>query len=70
MKPLPCPFCGSKPKVIPYDPEHDGNAWGMVVCINEACPAQPLVEDGEDIADDRGSDEYKKAAIKRWNTRY
>ena len=38
-------------------------------CQNDGCAAQPRVEDGEDIADERGSDAYKQCAIKRWNRR-
>ena len=70
MRPLRCPWCGHTPSVLPEDPEKQGNVWGAVVCENEICPAKPRVEDGEDIADERGSEEYKKAAIRRWNTRY
>lgn len=66
---LPCPFCGETPHVGPEHPEIRGNAWGFVECQNDACPAQPRVQDGEDIADDRGSDAYKQCAIKRWNRR-
>ena len=69
QKPLPCPFCGKMPFVGPENPQEEGNAWGVVCCKNEKCPAQPRVEDGEEIADMRGSDAYKAAAIKRWNQR-
>ena len=65
-----CPFCGHIPEVGPLNPELDGNAWGYVKCKNRKCPARPEVLDGESIADDRGSDEYKNAAINRWNTRF
>lgn len=66
---LPCPFCGEPPKVVPSHPEHDGAAWGAVRCVNKSCPAMPSVSDGEAIADERGSNAYKNAAIKRWNNR-
>ena len=66
---LPCPWCGGVPTVGPQFPERDGNAWGFVHCLNVDCPAQPHIEDGETIADERGSDAYKAAAIARWNTR-
>lgn len=69
LKPKPCPFCGEPPKVSPDNPELTGNAWGEVRCINLDCPANPYVDDGEEIADERGSDKYKEAAIRRWNTR-
>ena len=67
--PLPCPFCGSIPDVRPSDPKNNGNAWGEVRCVNGRCPAKPRVDDGARIADDRGSDKYKRLAIKRWNKR-
>lgn len=73
--PLGCPFCGTTPTVLPERADQ-GNAWGEVVCLNPECAtychAQDRgvsVADGEDIADDRGSDGYKAAAIRRWNTR-
>lgn len=69
MKPKRCPFCGEKPRVYPIRPAIEGNAFGMVACINDECPAQPKVEDGENCCDDRGSGAYKDAAIKRWNRR-
>jgi hypothetical protein len=68
-KPLPCPFCGFIPRIYPKHPEREGNAFGLVQCVNPECVAKPQVEDGEDIADDRGSDMYKEAAINRWNVR-
>ncbi len=69
MTPLPCPFCGEMPTIYPLDPKKDGNAWGSVRCVNADCPAQPTVEDGEEVSDERGSDAYKQAAIIRWNRR-
>ena len=36
---------------------------------NPCSPAQPSVRDGEEVADQRGSDGYKDVAIRRWNTR-
>jgi len=67
--PLPCPFCGRRPFVGPADPKKEGNAFGYVECRNAGCPANPRVEDGEPVADDRGPEAYKLAAIKRWNKR-
>jgi hypothetical protein len=67
---LPCPFCGDAPHVGPDDPKREGNAFGYVECLNSDCPAKPRVEDGEIISDERGSDEYRRAAILRWNTRH
>jgi hypothetical protein len=69
-KPLPCPFCGIEPVIEPADPKREGNAWGAVACHNLACAAMPNVQDGEDTADERGSDAYKQAAIVRWNRRW
>ena len=68
--PLPCPFCGSTPVVEPADPKISGNAWGAVRCVNEECTAKPVVRDGENISDDRGSDVYKSIATARWNKRF
>ena len=80
--PLPCPFCGSDPRVFPQvDPERAGNAWGAVACVNPDCPTYlehggfglrgsgVHVYDGIDVADERGSEAYKAAAIRRWNRR-
>lgn len=58
------------PEVRPVDAELEGNAWGRVECVNTECYANPSVTDGEDVADDRGSDAYKRRAIERWNRRY
>jgi hypothetical protein len=69
IEPLPCPFCGKAPCVFPIDPTVEGNAWGMVQCVNKHCSAQPKVNDGATLADERGSDKYKEAAIRRWNRR-
>jgi len=66
IKPIPC-NCGQTPVVIPKDPVEEGGAWGAVQCRNSKCPVQPTMYDGVTIADDRDSDEYKEAAIKRWN---
>jgi len=66
---LSCPFCGRQPEVVPSNPDEDGDAWGMVLCSNGDCVAQPSVLDGEEISDSRGSDEYKNSAIRRWNAR-
>ncbi len=69
LKPKPCPFCGAAPTLLPEDPAKDGSAWGAVACDNESCPARPIVHDDGRDADYRGSDAYKAAAVKRWNTR-
>ena len=66
---LPCPFCGEQPEVYPKRPEIEGDAFGQVRCENEACPANPVVNDGCDVSDYRGSDAYKTLAITAWNTR-
>lgn len=68
-EPLPCPFCGLQPVIIPTDPAKEGNAWGEVRCVSSQCVAKPSVRDGVGVSDERGSDAYKEAAIKRWNTR-
>lgn len=69
MKPLPCPFCGEAPIVGPGDPEREGDAWGFVRCAAKRCPANPYVNDGAAVCDDRGSAAYKRLAIRRWNRR-
>lgn len=67
LLPLPCPFCGVKPRVEPEGDE-EGRAWARVVCANRDCVAQVSVRDGESVA--RSDFNYKNAAIKKWNTRY
>lgn len=69
IAPLPCPFCGKAPWVGPDDPENDGDAWGIVECVNSRCAVKPRVRDGVSVSDDRGSGAYKAAAIRRWNRR-
>lgn len=66
---LCCPFCGVNPETGPENPEKVGDAFGFVRCMNEDCPAQPTVDDGEEIADERGTAKYIQAAVKRWNKR-
>jgi hypothetical protein len=63
---LPC-LCGAIPAIMPTDPKKDGDAFGRVVCMNKGCPAQPQIDDGEKVNDERGSNEYKRLAIMRWN---
>lgn len=72
----PCPFCGAKPVFEPTNPEVEGNAWAKVQCENEACPTHKpavgfgvWVGDGVDVADERGTTGYMRAAMERWNTR-
>lgn len=70
LKPLPCPWCGTTPDTFPQNPKVEGNAWGEVRCTNNDCHAGGVsVGDGEDGADDRGSDKYIQCAIRRWNDR-
>src|ERR1043166_8898135 len=55
--PLCCPFCGHYPHTRPASDEdaaRTGNAYGKVWCSNQACPAQPVVTDGQRVADTRG----------------
>lgn len=66
---LPCPWCGKIPRVFPVNPHIHGNAWAVVRCVNRLCSAQPSVVDGMKKADNRGSDRYKLAAIRKWNKR-
>jgi hypothetical protein len=72
--PLPCPFCGEPPVVLPVAEDvasgEVGDAWGEVACLNDECPAILSVGDGETVNDSRGSEEYKRLAIVRWNRRY
>lgn len=68
-KPLPCPWCDWYPTVSPKNPAAEGSCWAEVLCDNDECPVQPWTNAGIDVNDDRGSDEYKRAAIERWNAR-
>lgn len=70
LKPLPCPFCGQIPWVVPSQPEIEGNAWGAVDCQNPSCRVNPTCSDGAKRADDRGSEAYKQLAIRNWNRRH
>lgn len=65
----PCPFCGAEPEIGPKDPEKEGNAFGIVRCVNRKCPAMPRVRDGIEIADERGTEAYVLRAVIRWNGR-
>ncbi len=69
LVPLPCPFCGKKPKLEPQNPDEEGNAWGAVHCANSRCAVAPYAEDGQDSADNRGTGAYMDCAIRRWNKR-
>lgn len=69
LKPLGCPWCGEAPEVYPKNWRVEGNAFGQVRCENDDCPAQPVVNDCEGVCDERGSEAYKQAAIRKWNTR-
>lgn len=73
---LPCPFCGKPPDTFPKNPEKEGNAWGEVRCTNRKCATfsyrseeAVAVGDGSRINDERGTEAYIRAAIKRWNRR-
>lgn len=46
-----------------------GETWGAVECYHTKCITRPMVMDGEEAVDDRGSEIYKRAAIRRWNER-
>ena len=37
-EPLPCPFCGAKPVLLPKNPRREGNAWGAAQCKDRSCP--------------------------------
>lgn len=72
----PCPFCAEIPTSGPDNPAREGNAWGYVACFNKKCPTFDStrghgvwVEDGVDVADERGSAAYRRAAVRRWNRR-
>lgn len=69
LKPLPCPFCGRKPKVLPTNPKIEGDAWAAVACFSTKCFACPVVGDGDNLAANYGSGFYKDLAISRWNKR-
>jgi hypothetical protein len=68
LKAARCPFCGKEPFVLPVDPETEGGAWGEVICKqSDHCIS---IRDGEDIADDQGSEVYRETAIIRWNSMF
>ena len=69
LTPLPCPFCGKRPKVYPIDPSIEGDAFGQVRCQNQRCPVNPVCNDESLQSDMRGPGAYKDLAIKRWNRR-
>jgi hypothetical protein len=69
LTPLPCPFCGKKPKLGPQDPGRDGDAWGEVYCSYSRCGVNPRAKDGQMINDERGTGAYIDCAIRRWNKR-
>lgn len=77
LKALPCPFCGQAPEIGPKEPEREGGAWGVVKCVNQQCSTYTVaracgvfVLDGEDVCDERGTEAYQQAAIRRWNQRF
>ena len=69
LVPLPCPFCGVKPKLAPRTPKEDGDAWGEVYCENTRCAVAPGVRDGQNSDDERGTGAYMDCAIRLWNKR-
>lgn len=54
-KPLPCPFCGSNPSI---ENGRNDRPW-IIECINDDCPAQPVIDDGD----------TRFGVIAKWNTR-
>lgn len=66
INPLPCPFCGENPEIAHFNPE--GTVGAYVICVNDECPANPVVHDAEPTADDRPWEEYRDKAIERWNS--
>jgi hypothetical protein len=74
LTPLPCPFCGGRPEILPKDPGVSGSAWGRVSCLNEGCQARPAVEHygGGDFPHDDStmtSAWNKRQAVLKWNRR-
>lgn len=74
LQPLPCPFCGSLPTIVPADPAIEGDAWAAVQCVNRRCVTYGydggvVVRDGALMCDERGPAAYKRLAIRRWNRR-
>ena len=71
-KPLPCPFCGSIPIVLPENPSVEGDAWACVKCIANDCEVQPSLTIFEDDCPGEWlhtPEEIKAEACKRWNNR-
>lgn len=73
LTPLLCPFCGVKPKTLPLLKDvlagNAGSAYGAVYCASSRCFVNPIVRDGQEVADERGTGAYIDCAIKRWNKR-
>lgn len=65
LRPLPCPFCGGKPKVD-RDSWTDGTPFYYVACMRKRCYAMPSVCTGDK---DDGSPAARRRAIRRWNKR-
>lgn len=69
---LPCPFCGSKPRIGPSRWRVEGDGWGFVQCEAKRCPAKPRVatygnDDG--LSSAAASKANKAAAVALWNKR-
>ena len=68
-----CPFCGTKPQVLPINPDLEGAAFASVNCNKGDClvnPRMTIYEDHFWQSDGRwleSSDEIKQEAITLWN---
>lgn len=62
LVPMTCPFCGTRPKLLPVDPRTEGDAWAMVRCQSRQCAVNP---EARVYADHKPFDKV----VRQWNRR-